>query len=288
MGIGHSKQNKPDPDPTPTQKKHTTPAPTPPQSTPTPPAPPPPPGPPPPAPPVDPPPVGPTTATTTTTQNNVGPNLPTDPGTPTTSPTLGTSDTGFAPGQSAPDGDSDSASPTNQESLSTTGNTPSPTPHAGIGAGGAAASPSTHQSPSSTFASGVGNFPVATNGDFSPPSPSASALSAPPGLATAATAHGTNIGAILAGVIVPLFVLLLALAAFLAHKRRKRVCDRRQWERTHAEIADAVAQVGGPATTVPSAWTRFDTASRGDLTAYVNEKAARQESGDPFHDSRLP
>ncbi|KAJ7742798.1 hypothetical protein B0H16DRAFT_1018274 [Mycena metata] len=296
MGLTSSKPDtKPKED---TKRKHT-----PPHSTPTPPAPPPPPptppAPPPPPPPPPPPATSPTVtdqaATTTSTENDTGPTSPTDPQTPTTSQSLGDpSSTAIAPGQSTTaDGGSDAGTQAAAVPSSLSSTDGSPNSKTGGEAAGAAASHTAPSNPQfSTYgAASLETFPV-TKGDLSPPAPSASALSSSPSIATAASAKGTHIGAIIVGVIVPLFALLLALAAFAAYKRRKSLCDRRQWERTHAEIADAVAKVGGPATISPGTndWTRFDSAaaSRADLAPYANEKEERHEDIDPFFASRVP
>jgi len=87
----------------------------------------------------------------------------------------------------------------------------------------------------------------------------------------------TNVAPIIAGVLVPLFFLLFGVAAFMAYKRRQKVRDRQEWERTHAEIADAVRNVNGPVSVNPSSWTHFDGSaaqSQADLVdhANVNEK----------------
>ncbi|KAJ6614170.1 hypothetical protein B0H10DRAFT_2046270 [Mycena sp. CBHHK59/15] len=116
----------------------------------------------------------------------------------------------------------------------------------------------------------LANLPVSPNasnaGDPSPPSTPSSKSSTP----------------IIAGVLVPVLVLLLATAALVLHRRRRRARDRREWERTHASIADAVRQVGGPATLSGSGsaspWSRRDAAPRGAME-YDPAKAA---SADPF------
>lgn len=89
------------------------------------------------------------------------------------------------------------------------------------------------------------------------PSPSASVL---PGVAAVSTSTNPRAGPIVAGVLVPVLLLLLGTAAWLAWRRRRRVRDKREWERTHAEIAEAVRGVGGRArvSLLPSAWTRFE------------------------------
>ncbi|KAF7356211.1 hypothetical protein MVEN_00952500 [Mycena venus] len=98
----------------------------------------------------------------------------------------------------------------------------------------------------------------------------------------AASTKSTNIAPIIAGVLVPLFFLLLfGAVAFMAYKRRQKVRDRQEWERTHAEIADAVRNVGGPVSTPPVSWTRFDNNA-------AHSQADLAESGDaqPFFEPK--
>ncbi|KAJ6592254.1 hypothetical protein DFH09DRAFT_1273363 [Mycena vulgaris] len=96
---------------------------------------------------------------------------------------------------------------------------------------------------------------------------------------------------IIAGVIVPLVFIIIGAVAFILYKRRQRARDRREWERTHEAIADAVRQVGGPgAGGTPSyagsgAWSHLDLASRGDLGyAAAHEKGSGDTATDPFID----
>ncbi|KAF7356208.1 hypothetical protein MVEN_00952200 [Mycena venus] len=56
------------------------------------------------------------------------------------------------------------------------------------------------------------------------------------------------------GVVVPLVLIILGVVAFILYKRRQRARDRREWERTHEAIADAVRQVGAPAAAGLPAW----------------------------------
>ncbi|KAJ7464459.1 hypothetical protein FB451DRAFT_439356 [Mycena latifolia] len=89
---------------------------------------------------------------------------------------------------------------------------------------------------------------------------------------------------IIVGVLVPLFFILAGAAAFILYKRRQRVRDRLEWERTHEAIADAVRQVnehgvrGTPSYAGSGAWSHLDLASRGDLV-YTQAPVA-----DPFVD----
>ncbi|KAJ6480919.1 hypothetical protein C8R45DRAFT_318060 [Mycena sanguinolenta] len=89
------------------------------------------------------------------------------------------------------------------------------------------------------------------SGSVSHPAPSPSQIGA--------AAHNSETVRIVAGVLVPLVVIALGIAAFIIYKRRQRAHDRREWERTHDEIAHAVRQVGAatPATVLaagPPAW----------------------------------
>ncbi|KAF7370200.1 hypothetical protein MSAN_00650800 [Mycena sanguinolenta] len=84
-------------------------------------------------------------------------------------------------------------------------------------------------------------------------------VTSPSAIAGAASHNNNKTARIVAGVLVPLVVIALGIAAFIIYKRRRRVHDRREWERTHQEIADAVRQVGAatPAAvlaTGPPAW----------------------------------
>ncbi|KAJ7653322.1 hypothetical protein DFH06DRAFT_531820 [Mycena polygramma] len=65
---------------------------------------------------------------------------------------------------------------------------------------------------------------------------------------------------IVVGVVVPVVLIGLAAAGVVLYKRRRRARDRREWERTHEAIADAVRQVGGPASSAAAlpAWSRRD------------------------------
>jgi len=49
-----------------------------------------------------------------------------------------------------------------------------------------------------------------------------------------------NPAAIILGVLVPIFAILIAAAGYIGYRRHKRLRDRRAWERTHEEIAVAV------------------------------------------------
>ncbi|KAF7370198.1 hypothetical protein MSAN_00650500 [Mycena sanguinolenta] len=109
-----------------------------------------------------------------------------------------------------------------------------------------------------------------------PQSPPSSSVSSPatslPTTAGAASHNNPKTARIVAGVLVPLVVIALGIAAFIIYKRRRRAHDRREWERTHEEIADAVRQVGA-ATPVailaagPPAWGDAKPVPDGDSRA---------------------
>ncbi|KAJ7097261.1 hypothetical protein B0H15DRAFT_35349 [Mycena belliarum] len=105
--------------------------------------------------------------------------------------------------------------------------------------------------------------------------PSTSSSTSSPLLAASKSKNQTPT---IVGVLVPLVLLFAAGAALLLYKRRRRARDRREWERTHEAIADAVRQVKAPQHTgdaplygsrgtSASAWSHLDAASRTDLCA---------------------
>ncbi|KAJ7694664.1 hypothetical protein B0H17DRAFT_1199184 [Mycena rosella] len=103
------------------------------------------------------------------------------------------------------------------------------------------------------------------------PLPSISTLTAsapPPSNPTtsnsaAVKSKSTNRTPIVAGVVGAIVLLALLAAVVALYQRRRRLRDRREWERTHAEIADAVREVGGPGVLPATAgsWSRVDHAS---------------------------
>ncbi|KAK7024908.1 hypothetical protein R3P38DRAFT_3193830 [Favolaschia claudopus] len=107
------------------------------------------------------------------------------------------------------------------------------------------------------------------------PSPSAS-LNVPNAPITATSTHhrSNKTAGIVAGVLVPLLLLALCATAFIIHKRRRRARDRREWERTHAEIADAVREMHGevPSAVAPWSMARVDVKAPPDYGG--GEKAA--------------
>ncbi|KAJ7921342.1 hypothetical protein B0H13DRAFT_1985071 [Mycena leptocephala] len=111
----------------------------------------------------------------------------------------------------------------------------------------------------------------------SPPPPASASATDAPASVLASSKSTTNKPAIIAGVVVPVLFLALAGAAFVLYKRRQRARDRRAWERTHAAIADAVRQVGGPVSTTNS--TTWGSSTRGYVPAGGGETVT-----DPFVD----
>ncbi|KAJ7181093.1 hypothetical protein C8R46DRAFT_1345244 [Mycena filopes] len=91
---------------------------------------------------------------------------------------------------------------------------------------------------------------------------------------------------IIAGVVAPVALLALAGAAWVLFRRRQRTRDRREWERTHASIADAVRQVAspGPAASMGGAgaarWSDLDGAG---MRTYRD--AGYTHGDDPFADA---
>jgi hypothetical protein len=170
------------------------------------------------------------------------------------------------------------------------GNSDSESSGSQIKSGSASRSPATigvaqtHPSTPQFTASESSSFYFINGGTNALENPAASASAVAfsgSGTVVAASTKSTNIAPIIAGVLVPLFVLLFGAAAFMAYKRRQKVRDRQEWERTHAEIADAVRNVGGPVTTPPSSWARFDNSA-------AQSQANLAESGDaqPFFEPK--
>ncbi|KAJ7181094.1 hypothetical protein C8R46DRAFT_1345245 [Mycena filopes] len=138
--------------------------------------------------------------------------------------------------------------------------------------------------------------PVPPSGTFTPPSISAPSAASPSVLTAAVSASAlaspksgaggkSKTTPIIVGVLVPAVVLLLLGAtAYLIFKRRQRARarDRREWERTHAEIAEVVRQVGGPATIAVPVWGAADVGEAYKARGYggVDER-----EGDPLFDS---
>ncbi|KAK7008270.1 hypothetical protein R3P38DRAFT_3025266 [Favolaschia claudopus] len=117
-----------------------------------------------------------------------------------------------------------------------------------------------------------------SDGDTVTYSPSSSSeippVSTPQSPIAAASRHKNKTASIIAGVLVPLFLLALCATAFIIHKRRRRARDRREWERTHAEIADAVREMHGevPSAVAPWSMARVDVKAPPDYGG--GEKAA--------------
>ncbi|KAJ7117443.1 hypothetical protein C8R44DRAFT_196980 [Mycena epipterygia] len=109
------------------------------------------------------------------------------------------------------------------------------------------------------------------------PSPPRATSSSSSPLIAATTSSPRTKAPVIGGVLGGIVLLLLAAGAVALYKRRQRARDRREWERTHAEIADAVRQVSSSATP-PSTWSRLDfAAARGESdlgVAFPREKGA--------------
>ncbi|KAJ6588180.1 hypothetical protein B0H19DRAFT_1057420 [Mycena capillaripes] len=146
------------------------------------------------------------------------------------------------------------------------------------------AKPERHYSISSTGSPPYTNPPANVPGPsdsaagVNPPDPSSPASdaspSAPPALGSA---KSSNKGAIIAGVLIPLLLIALGVAGVILYKRRQRARDRREWERTHAEIADAVRQVGGRGVSVAGSSPYVGS-------AWASSQVLRQGSGDTVTD----
>ncbi|KAF7356207.1 hypothetical protein MVEN_00952100 [Mycena venus] len=128
--------------------------------------------------------------------------------------------------------------------------------------------PTPHNEMSSTSSNPTSAEPTAsdpTSGDFSS---TASPSSTNAVLASSRTSNKQV--PIIAGVVAPVVAIILVAIAFVLYKRRQRANDRREWERTHEAIADAVRQVGSP---VPGrsitpyagsgAWSHMDLSAKG-------------------------
>ncbi|KAJ7024824.1 hypothetical protein C8F04DRAFT_1130273 [Mycena alexandri] len=125
---------------------------------------------------------------------------------------------------------------------------------------------------------------VSPAGDF-PPAPSSSSTNQV--LASTKSNHQVPI---IAGVVAPVVLIALGVAAWVFYRRHHRVRDRREWERTHASIADAVRQVASPGPigrlTPGAQWGHMDLASRtgtyrdAEYTRHVGDTIT-----DPFVDS---
>ncbi|KAJ7689658.1 hypothetical protein B0H17DRAFT_1066016 [Mycena rosella] len=124
-----------------------------------------------------------------------------------------------------------------------------------------------------------------------PPNPFAS----PTAPAFASAVKSQNKTPIIVGVLVPVVLIILAAVGFILYKRRQRARDRREWEHTHAAIADAVRQVGSPGVTgagvpyaAPSSWSHLHLmSSQSNVSqSYVGYAAPQAGGGamDPFVD----
>ncbi|KAJ7509672.1 hypothetical protein B0H11DRAFT_1254999 [Mycena galericulata] len=91
-----------------------------------------------------------------------------------------------------------------------------------------------------------------------------------------------TLSTIIASVLAPSLLVVLVVSGVFLYKRRRRARDRREWERTHAEIADAVRQVG-TSTPMPS-WGRtmdFPLEKGGGDTDPLFDKSGTNEVGAP-------
>ncbi|KAF7370196.1 hypothetical protein MSAN_00650300 [Mycena sanguinolenta] len=115
------------------------------------------------------------------------------------------------------------------------------------------------------------------------------------------SSHSNSHISIIAGVVAPVCFIILAAIAFVLYKRRQRARDRREWERTHEAIADAVRQVGSPVprSVAPYAgsgtWSHLTSAKgSGDTMTnpYTDEPVAHQSADQsaalPFRPVRSP
>ncbi|KAJ7899368.1 hypothetical protein B0H13DRAFT_2030918 [Mycena leptocephala] len=101
---------------------------------------------------------------------------------------------------------------------------------------------------SSAFADPPNRTPPSTSDDSPGPTPSNFAPVASPS-ATAAAFASTKSNhevPIIASVVGAAVLIIVGLIGFCLRKRQRRARDRREWERTHEAIADAVRQVGSP------------------------------------------
>ncbi|KAJ7694649.1 hypothetical protein B0H17DRAFT_462154 [Mycena rosella] len=138
--------------------------------------------------------------------------------------------------------------------------------------------------------------PPPTDPPGSPSNLGATTPTSPPTPLLAAAKSPTHTALIAGVVVAAVLLLLLGAAGVLLYRRRQRARDRREWERTHEAIADAVRQVGGGSgsgsvpsyggTRSGSVWSHLDLASRGDLGAYAPAYAhgSGHTMTDPFID----
>ncbi|KAJ7066260.1 hypothetical protein C8F01DRAFT_697244 [Mycena amicta] len=220
-----------------------------------------------------------------TTSTQVNPNPPTVPTTPFPTHTPGTTTSDTPAGAS-------SLAITGTATILLTFATPSPeassTPSVPEGGSGAlGTSPNEcYEAPCTTTAppqmpSGTNDLPSGVQqgeGNHSPTAPPSSSPSS-----SAPKSHSST--PIIIGVVTCVGALLLAAIAFLIYRRLKRARDRRAWERTHEEIADAVRQVGGHAR-LSGLWRRFG--GRADKNRATpppaNEQAPLFEAGRMVND----
>ncbi|KAJ7982808.1 hypothetical protein DFH06DRAFT_1318278 [Mycena polygramma] len=179
----------------------------------------------------------------------------------------------------------DSSQETQTAGASSSGHLSSPTSSIGPGPQSQSTLASSAPSASSSFTT-PGDLPVVPpNSAVAGPttSPASDAVPSVPVLASSSKPDDKT--PIIVGVLVPVLLLFLAAAGFVLYKRRQRARDRREWERTHFEIAEAVRQVAGPGVTgaggAPYA-TVWAPSRSGDLAFASTGTAAA--TADPFVD----
>ncbi|KAJ6480920.1 hypothetical protein C8R45DRAFT_318109 [Mycena sanguinolenta] len=102
---------------------------------------------------------------------------------------------------------------------------------------------------------------------ISPDGPTSNEVSSSPtSISVLSSPHSSSHVPIIAGVVAPVCLIIIAAIALVLYKRRQRARDRREWERTHEAIADAVRQVGSPVPRSVAPYAGSGTWSHLDLT----------------------
>ncbi|KAJ7320868.1 hypothetical protein DFH08DRAFT_890420 [Mycena albidolilacea] len=99
--------------------------------------------------------------------------------------------------------------------------------------------------------------------------------------AVLAASHSNHQVPIIAGVVAPVCLLTLAAVGVMLCKRRRRARDRREWERTHESIADAVRQVASP---IPRSITPYAGSGAWNHLASAKSSGDTVGTADPFAD----
>ncbi|KAJ7902532.1 hypothetical protein B0H14DRAFT_2666539 [Mycena olivaceomarginata] len=99
--------------------------------------------------------------------------------------------------------------------------------------------------------------------------------------AVLAASHSNHQVPIIAGVVAPVCLLILAAVGVMLCKRRRRARDRREWERTHESIADAVRQVASP---IPRSITPYAGSGAWNHLASAKSSGDTVGTADPFAD----